>query len=136
MASEAATCDGETFDMILDEFIRESLVRVTEQNVASRAHIKEPNFDTLYVRLTRHYIDGVAYRPVLDIADVNVRENQRGRGIFTDFLDRVREQYPVLHLYVENVMEARFQKHLERYGFAVVEPRLDPPCYFLPAKGT
>jgi len=120
----------------LDEFIRDGLVRVTQSNLSSRAHIKEPNFDVLYVRLTRHYIGDTAYRPVLDIADVNVREDRRGRGIFTDFLDRVRDTHPTLHLYVENVMNPRFQKHLERYGFAVVKPRLDPPCYFLPAKGS
>jgi hypothetical protein len=117
----------------LDEFIKDGVERITQSNLASRAHIKEPNFAGLYVRLTRRYIDGAAYRPVLDIADVNVREACRGRGVFTAFLDRVRDRYPTLHLFVENVMEERFQKHLERYGFTVVEPRLDPPCYFLPA---
>jgi len=118
----------------LDEFIRDGVARVMQLNIASRAHIKEPDFDTLYLRVTRHYIGDAAYKPVLDIADVGVREARRGRGVFTDFLDRLRDTYPTLHLYVENVMEPRFQKHLERYGFAVVEPRLDPPCYFLPAR--
>lgn len=120
--------------MTLEEFVPGAVERVEQANVASRAHLKETGFDTLYVRVTRHFVGGIAYRPVLDIADVTVREDWRGRGIFTDFLDRVRDQYPALHLYVENVMEPRFQKHLERYGFAVVEPRLDPPCYFLPAR--
>jgi len=120
--------------MRLDEFIEEGVERVGRLNVASRAHIKEPDFVTLYLRVTRHYVNGVPYKPVLDIADVNVREDRRGRGIFTDLLDRIREAYPTLHLYVENVMEPRFQNHLERYGFVVVEPRLDPPCYFLPAR--
>lgn len=120
--------------MTLDEFIQEGTVRVIEHNIASRAHIKEPAFDTLYLRVTRHYIDGVPYKPVLDIADVAIREDRRGRGVFTDFLDRIRDQYPGLHLYVENVFEVRFQKHLERYGFAVVEPRQETPCYFLPAR--
>jgi hypothetical protein len=120
--------------MTLDEFIAESVERLTASNVASRMHIKEPGFDVLYVRLARRCIDGVAHKPVLDIADAAVQTTHRGRGVFTDFLDRVRDQYPALHLYVENVMEERFQKHLERYGFTVVEPRLDPPCYFLPAR--
>ena len=122
--------------MTLDEFIQDNLTRLVEHNLAARAHLKEPNFDALYVRLTRHYIGGVVYRPVLDIADVSVRKGHRGRGIFTDFLDRVRDTYPMLHLYVENVMNDRFQKHLERYGFTVVEPRIESPCYVLLAKGT
>lgn len=119
--------------MTLDEFIQDGITRVIEHNLASRAHIKEPDFETLYLRVTRRYLDGVAHLPVLDIADVTVRRNRRGHGVFTGFLDRVRDQYPALHLFVENVQEDRFGKHLERYGFTAVEPRLDPPSFFLPA---
>jgi hypothetical protein len=119
--------------MTLDEFIRDGSTRLAATGLASRLHITEPDFNVLYVRITRRHVNGAEYRPVLDVADVNVRGDRRGRGVFTTFLDRVRDQYPALHLFVENVIEERFQKHLERYGFVVVEPRLDPPCYFLPA---
>jgi hypothetical protein len=118
--------------MTLDEFIQASLLRFAT-NRHSRAHVDEPGFETLYVRLGRRVLMGIVRQPVLDIATVTVDEAQRGRGRFTKLIDRVRDMYPALHLYVENAMEPRFQKHLERYGFTIVEPRLDPPCYFLPA---
>lgn len=120
--------------MTLDEFVRHGIGRMTQKGVGVNAHVKEPGFTTLYLRVTRRYMGGVSYEPVLDIADVTVREDWRGCGIFTDLLDRIRETYPTLHLYIENVLNGRLQKHLERYGFAVVAPRLDPPCYFLPAR--
>jgi hypothetical protein len=118
--------------MTLDEFIADSLQRFKGTHL--RAHVIEPRFSTLYVRWGRRTVDGTVHYPVLDIATVTVAEKQRGRGVFTDLLDRIRDQHPTLHLFVENAIEERFQKHLERYGFVVREPRTDPPCYFLPAR--
>lgn len=120
--------------MTLGEFIRHGLDRFDKTGMSSRSHVDEPGFETFYVRLNRRAIAGGMYQPVLDIATVTVDEAQRGRGLFTNVLDRIRDQYPNLHIFVENAMESRFQRHLESYGFTVVEPRTDPPCYFLPAR--
>jgi GNAT superfamily N-acetyltransferase len=117
--------------MTLDQFIQDARSRRT---VASRAHVDEPYFETLYVRLTRRHIDGSEHWPVLDLASLSVHEAHRGQGRFTKLVERIRTQHPMLHLFVENVMEPRFQEYLARCGFAVVEPRLNPPCYFMAAK--
>lgn len=119
--------------MYLIDFIDDGVARLARSNMASRAHVEHPGFEKLYVRLTRHFVGGVACAPVLDIADVAVFERHRGQRVFTDLIAILRGAYPRLHLRVENVFEDRFQNFLKRSGFLLVDETVWPPSFLLPA---
>jgi hypothetical protein len=114
--------------MNLDEFIVES--KNLRQN---RAHLDEPGFKALYVRLTFRYVAGKMYQRVLDLASIEA--DRKGKGAFTALLNRIRSRYPDLHIYVECVINQRFAQKLEALGFEQVTP-LESPCYFLEAKAS
>jgi len=56
--------------------------------------------------------------PVLDLANLTARKP--GRGTFTSLIEHFRKDYPKVTLYVENVLEPRFQRKLVRLGFTEV----------------
>jgi hypothetical protein len=66
----------------------------------SNAYVKETGFKELYVRISHRFLEG-AMRKALDIARVAAR--QKGKGRFTALVNRLREKYPDLCLYVECV---------------------------------
>lgn len=100
--------------MTLEEFIADAMPQI-DRRISSRAHVREPGFDVLYVRVTQRYVEELI-TPVLDIATVQVCEEQRGQGIFTRLLARIRRTHPWLHFYVENA-EPRLAQYLLRLGF-------------------
>ncbi len=82
----------------------------------------------LYLRVTRRVDpNSNSFHDTLEIASVEVEE--RGRGAFSRFLVRLLKELGRV-LYVENVMEERFQAYWERLG-AVSDRRHDPPSYWL-----
>lgn len=115
-----------TLDEFIDHFMR-------QENCAwpTNAYVDEPGFKHLYVRITPRYIDGVKWPYVLDLA--NMETNKPGTGVFKAFIHRIREKYPQLGLYVENVLNPQFRDGLIRMGFSLV-PTSHPltPCYFVP----
>lgn len=81
----------------LDEFI----TRVRHKT-RDREWVLEPKFESLYVRYGRRYIAGAYQTDVLDIANVTVEEKHRGTGVFTALVDRLRQTYPGMGIYVES----------------------------------
>ncbi len=114
----------------LDEFI----IKAKDRGVKN-SWVIEPKFESLYVRYIDKYIktdeDLKVYRSVLDIANVTVKEEYRGTGVFTALIKRLRKEYPAIHIHVENAHSDRFQAHLRKLGFI---PTSVPDCLFLPAK--
>lgn len=106
--------------MTLDEFIERGLCKLENLGWPSNSHVEEPGWDTLYVRLTRRLVDGVYYQPVLDLANLVVVEELRGTGVFTKTVEKIRKTWPDLHIYVENVLEPRFDRHLTKEGYCRV----------------
>lgn len=53
----------------------------------------------------------------LDIANICLSPHLRNRGIFTEFLIRAHQMNPCQMLYIENVMERRFQEFFKKAGF-------------------
>jgi hypothetical protein len=110
----------------LDEFI--SLYwhkgrRVDGRLMSKNAYVDFPGFDALYVRVTSRYIRGEWYDAV-DLANLNA--TKPGNGAFTALFEHLKQHYPNLGIYVENVQIKRFAQGLLRLGFQVVsENRLE-----------
>jgi N-acetylglutamate synthase-like GNAT family acetyltransferase len=54
---------------------------------------------------------------VLDIASVEVLESSRGQGLFTAALDKIEALRPREGLFVESVLDKRFQDFFTRRGY-------------------
>lgn len=119
--------------LTLDQFLQSALERWNTHRISSRHHVVEPGFSTLYVRLTRRFFNGVSHEPVLDIATVEVDEELRAQGRFTQLVRDVRLNYPNLHIYVESVGTDRFCQGLVRRGFSLIA---DGPSFALCAGET
>lgn len=115
--------------MNLDEFLEKAKA---EQFYTSRAQLEEPGFSTLYVRYGRRYVKGEIFYNTLDVATVEAAV--KGQGTFKKLIARVRENYPYIHLFVENVMPPQLREHLMRTGFEYVGPNELSPCFFLRSK--
>jgi hypothetical protein len=102
--------------------------------IPRNTYVDEPGFLTLYVRLTKRFVQGRWYLPVLDIANVEVAK--KNKGTFTALIASIQQRYPRLHIYVENVLNPRFTAKLLRMGFTDVGPEWisTSKCFFLPAK--
>lgn len=69
----------------------------------------------------------------LELANIEVRRDLRGRGVFTQWLETEAEPAADqlgIHLFVESVLEPRFQAFWERRGYRL-HPLYDQgaPCY-------
>jgi hypothetical protein len=64
----------------------------------------------VYVRRSTRVILGCSF-PFVDLATVDVPPQHQGNGIFTTFLEHVEKS--VENLYIENVMDVRFQRFFE-----------------------
>lgn len=88
------------------------------------AWIDEPNLRA-YVRKTIRYIGREMYN-TLDIANVEVTEEERGKKIFTKFLDKVekaaKERDSIV--FIESILSERFYNFLLKRGY---RPRPSEP---------
>lgn len=91
-------------------------IEIGRKHGRANLHIKVPGFHIFYARYGRRIINNVAHRDVLDIASVEVEERLRRTGVFTRLFHQLREDYPNVHIYVENAAPL-FQKLLLRLGF-------------------
>lgn len=96
------------------------------------AYVKFPGIKSLYVRYTQRYIADEIASPCLDIA--NIEAMKPGNGAFTKMLKYLRKNYPELWIYVECVLNERFEKKLPKLGFIQVSLGLSPCFYMPPAK--
>lgn len=103
-----------------------------KRSFPSNGYLKEPHWDGLYVRYSKRIILGRWYTPILDLANLTVEERMRGKGVFTKLVTHLRDQYPWLHLYVEQVHNVRFIGHLMKMGF--VRAHNHEPSFFLEAR--
>lgn len=74
----------------------------------------------VYIRRTSRYINDRLYE-TFEIANVNVRENKQGQGIFTQFLVDVIElcknKRVIDVIYIENVSSESFKQFFRRQQF-------------------
>lgn len=87
------------------------------------AYIKYPGFNFLYVRHTKRF--GCE---VIDLANLEAKEP--GRGAFARLVKHIRKTYPHLGIYVECVLNERFEGRLLAMGFARRDEGLSA-CFYL-----
>jgi hypothetical protein len=114
----------------LEEFLEQQPKQDPSGSCFARAQVEEPGFNNLYVRYRTRLIGGKRAFPVLDL--VNMDASVPGAGAFTRLVSRLRETHTELHLYVENVGNERFARHLLAAGFEATQPA----CYVLSPCGS
>jgi hypothetical protein len=93
--------------------------------------VSYPGFTEVYVRYTRRVLDGKIRSPVLDLARLEAAHP--GQGAFTRMFNHLREKYPEMWLYVECVLNKRFEDRLKLMGFTQADQALAPSFYMKPA---
>jgi len=89
--------------------------------------ITGPNFD-VYVRAGYHSLNGVVCH-TLDVANIQVRREDRGQGIGMSILAAAELVNPWDAVYVESVLNPRLKLRLERDGWIMVRESI-PPCFY------
>lgn len=114
----------------LTTFIESALLR---EEWPSRSWVFVRGFSSLYVRLTTRIVDGERLWPVLDLASIEARNP--GQGAFTKLVAKLRNDYPHIHIVVEQAHE-RFGNFLvAKLGFTRLDPTIYGESYILKAKG-
>jgi hypothetical protein len=75
----------------------------------------------LFMRLTKHYIEG-AYVSTIDLANFEIAEKIRGKGIFTCFLRAVEDMVDKFDMVilVESILNKRLMPFLRLRGYTEV----------------
>lgn len=115
--------------LTIDEFIAQT----ANDPVPVSAYVNEPLFKTLYVRSFVRIFDGAPVRFIV-LANMTVEQQHQGQGVFSRLIDRIRMAYPHLAIYVENVIDTRFQQHLTGRGFAIHMVGYPPSFFVLPGQ--
>lgn len=106
----------------LDEF-----VNATESSRFANSYVREPGFDALYVRISlRRFPERNELIKVLDIA--NIEATNPGQGNFTRLVERLHSLH---NIYVESVLNPRFERRLIKLGFTQELNRIPPSFYLL-----
>jgi hypothetical protein len=116
--------------MNLDQFLQQAQGAFPVRN----AYVHEPGFKHLYVRYTRRYLDSMICAPVLDIASIEA--HKKGKQAFTNLFNHIRTAYPQLYIYVENVLNARFEAKLISLGFIQVGSDDFSPSFYIKKEQT
>lgn len=91
----------------------------------------------VYVRRGLHMIEAEA-TDTFDVANVEVQEDLRGRGMFTTFIvnlevllrsELLLSRSNIQVLYVENVLNHRLAVSLAEWDFTRIEGS-EPPCFY------
>lgn len=107
--------------MKLDELIQNS-----KDSWQSRAWVEHNGFKSMYVRVTKRYING----NLIDTIDIaNIEAEHPGNGAFRNLILHLTNSWPQYIIYVESVLEDRFRQGLLRMGFKQVENIFN---YYLP----
>jgi hypothetical protein len=100
-----------------DEFVAP---RVDNPRIFPRnAYVDHPGWKSLYIRVTKRYIDKKTLIMVIDLA--NIEAIEPGKGTFRKLVAHIQETYPSMTIFVESVLEPRFGYGLWRMGFEKVD---------------
>lgn len=107
-----------------------SLRHFIESEARVTTYVRHPEFSGLCVRKGWHSIGGVITK-CFDI--VNVTAKKQGLGSYSRLLAELDERLSgtdMRVLYVESVLDGRFQDFHLMNGFTLCRPESDPPCFY------
>lgn len=117
----------------LDEFIEQCIEGEKRGTILGRnSFIDHPEWSSLYIRVSRRIVDRIHVRTI-DLANIEARE--RGRGACRRLLVHLRRKYPDRTIFVESVLDARFQDFFRAAGFQATHSSsgsIAPSFYLLP----
>jgi len=93
------------------------------------AWIKDDSM-SVYVRKGTRYLNKHLSK-TLDIASVEVEENKRNQGVWTEFLKEAHKINPYQATFIENVLNPVLEKSLVKNGWKVVDATLTPPSFWM-----
>lgn len=98
------------------------------------AWVTYPGIASLYVRNGSVYIGDKIVDNVFTIASIEARTTNR--GTFTKLIHMLRDNYPGMTIYIENVLNPQFNHVLERLDFCRDYNRgsIGPQSWFLPGE--
>lgn len=106
--------------------------------IVSKANNKWIKFDEgeVYVRKSMRYFDKNIWYKALDLANINIKEEHRGKGYLTfilEVLENAAKDYGYDIVYLENVLDnPRLEEFYKRKGY--LELSRDIPCFYKPVK--
>jgi hypothetical protein len=86
----------------------------------------------VYVRKSRRRIEGESLQPCLDIATAECKTP--GQGGFSNFLAHAIALCPFEYIYIENVLEERFQQFFLKHGFIRDQHHPSDYCFYKKVK--
>lgn len=110
------------------EFI-EKQKRDSYYRINANGYVKAEGFKSVYVRFGPKYIDYRYYTDVLDLA--NIVADRPRKGSFNKLVEIIKQRYPTVSIYVENVIDPEFGNALIRKGFEEVRTGYGFNSYFL-----
>lgn len=113
------------------------LVNLVDKPLGARWREQFGANGSIYCRVTLRVVeDGLGLR-TLDLADINLPEDERGKGLFRALLGGLEAQlatFPALDaLFVENVINERLARFLRRRGWR--EDWRQPQCFYFKRPG-
>lgn len=74
---------------------------------------------SIFVRRTKRIIEG-GRRTTLDIANINIKPLEQGKGVFTKFLSEVEKNTLREAVFIENVLDTRFANFFIKNGYKIL----------------
>lgn len=110
-----------------------TLIQFLNSNTRN-AWVTYPGVASLYVRKGQLYIGDRKVDNVLTIASIEIA--QTNQGTFTKLINMLRNNYPGMTIYVENVLNPQFDSVLRRLSFCkdYNNGGIMSRCWFLPAE--
>jgi GNAT superfamily N-acetyltransferase len=90
---------------------------------------------SVYVRKAEHIVEG-KLGSCFDIANIEVKERQRGKGLFTEWLAGVESEVAAVgidYVYHENTFNERLFSFLLKHGYTEISS--NPPCSYKRVRG-
>jgi hypothetical protein len=85
----------------------------------------------VYVRKSYRFLvdgDNSRFEECLDIANIQVDDDQQGKGLFTALLKSIVEDYPEYNIYVDSIQNPAVEHICKKFGFVFLNRNPDDDC--------
>ena len=98
------------------ECIDESIEMIkAEKVISTNEWIYGPLYN-FYIRVTKRCLDGDV-KDTIDLANITIHSHSK--GLFTEFLEKLENEYPDRIIFVESITDGRFMRFFKRKGYII-----------------